>query len=315
MSEPTPANPPPPPPPPRLSLRVRFEHAMLRLREYARENILPLCLGGLIFTFVVVYFANRIFILIGPGEAGVLFRRVTMGTDIDQIYGEGMTIIAPWNKMFIYNVRVQERTQLVEALSSNGLTVRVTVSMRYVPDYRNLGLLHQRVGPDYAEKIVIPEVIAGVREVIGKFLPQDLYTRKTSDISDAIIQSAVRSVRDKFIVLDDVNIVNIRLPALVTNAIESKLTQEQMAEEYKFRIDREEKERERLAIEARGLADYNTIVTQSVTPELLRFKGIDATLELAKSSNAKVIVIGNGQNGGLPLILNTDGAPPPASGR
>ena len=280
---------------------------MLHLRDLAREHILPICLSGLIFTFFCFYLANRIFIFIGPGEAGVLFHRISSGTDTDNIYGEGMSVIAPWNKMFIYTVRVQQRNEIVEALSSNGLTIRVTVQMRYYPEYKNLGLLHQKVGPDYADSIVVPEVTAGVREVIGKYLPQDLYTLKTSDISDAIIQSAVRSVSEKFIVLDDVNIVNIRLPALVTTAIENKLTQEQLAEEYKFRIERQEQGKIRLKTEAEGIAQYNDTITKSITPELLRFKGIDATLELAKSPNSKVIVIGSGKDG-LRLILNPDGA-------
>lgn len=309
---PTPDNPPPPPPRPHYTRRARWEHRLLELREFVRRHLLPLCLGGLIFTFVCIYFAHRIFILIGPGEAGVLFRRLTDGTDMDTIYGEGMSIIAPWNKMFIYTVRVQEHTEMVEALSSNGLTIRVTVSMRYHPEYKNLPFLHQKIGPDYFKRVVLPEVTAGVREVIGKYLPQELYTLKTSDIANGIIQSADRSLHDKFIALDDVNIVNIRLPALVTSAIESKLTQEQMAEEYKFRIARQEQEKVRLRTEAEGISQYNTLVNQSITPELLRFRGIEATLELSKSPNSKVIVIGSGQNG-LPLILNTEGAAAPAA--
>ncbi|GAB1487651.1 prohibitin family protein [Opitutaceae bacterium] len=279
-----------------------------RFRAFAREHMLPLILGGLIFTFLVVYLANRIFILIGPGEAGVLFHRLTNGTDTRRVYGEGMSIIAPWNKMFIYNVRVQERANVVEALSSNGLTITVSVSLRYYPDYSNLGILHQKVGPDYAEKVVIPEVTAGVREVIGRYRPEELYTLKTSAISEAIIQNVVRAVSDKFIVLDDVNIKNIKLPALVTTAIENKLQQEQMAQEYEFRLKREEEEAKRLLTQAGGIAAFNEKVNQSLTEDLLRFKGIEATLELSKSPNSKVVVIGSGADG-LPLILNPDGAP------
>lgn len=275
----------------------------------ARANMVPLCLSGLIFSLLIVYLANSIFILIGPGEAGVLFRRLTNGTDTETIYGEGLNIVAPWNRMFVYNLRVQERTQLVEALSQNGLTIRVTVSMRYFPEKKDLARLHQKVGPDYADRIVQPEVVTGVREVIGKYLPQQLYTENTRLISDAIIEAATRSVSEKFVRLDDVNILNIRLPGLVTSAIESKLTQEQMAEEYKFRQDRAEKEAIRMLTEAQGVAKSNDAISASLTPDMLRFKGIEATLELAKSTNAKVVVVGSGRDG-LPLILNTaDGAP------
>lgn len=282
---------------------------LLRLRSYVRKHTLPLMLGGLVFTFFAVYLANRIFILIGPGEAGVLFRRLQSGTQTERIYGEGLSIIAPWNRMYIYNVRVQEHPEVVLALSSNGLTIRVDVSMRYFPDYPELPILHQKVGPDYAAKVVIPEVIAGAREVIGKYKPDELYTLKTSAISDAIIRSVVRSLKEKFITLDDVNIKNITLPATVTLAIENKLKEEQLAKEYEFRIEREELEAKRLLIQSGGISAFNAGIIPTLTPELLRFKGIEATLELSASPNSKVIVIGGGADG-LPLILNTDGGSP-----
>jgi regulator of protease activity HflC (stomatin/prohibitin superfamily) len=284
---------------------------LLRVRRYIREHTLPLMLGGLVFMFLVVYLANRIFIFIGPGEAGVLFRRLQSGTQINHIYGEGMSIIAPWNRMYIYNVRVQEHPETVKALSSNGLTISVDVSMRYMPDYPELPFLHQKVGPDYAAKVVVPEVIAGVREVIGKYKPDELYTIKTSAISDAIIRNVVRSLKEKFITLDDVNIKKISLPPIVTLAIENKLKQEQLAKEYEFRIERERFEAERLAIQSDGIARFNSGIIPTLTPELLRFKGIEATLELSTSPNSKVVVVGGGSDG-LPLILNTDGTNPAA---
>jgi len=282
---------------------------LLRLRSYVRKHTLPLMLGGLVFTFFAVYLANRIFILIGPGEAGVLFRRLQSGTQTERIYGEGLSVIAPWNRMYIYNVRVQEHPETVLALSSNGLTIKVDVSMRYFPDYPELPILHQKVGPDYAAKVVFPEVIAGAREVIGKYKPDELYTLKTSAISDAIIHSLVRSLKEKFITLDDVNIKNITLPPIVTLAIENKLKEEQLAKEYEFRIAREQLEAKRLLIQSGGISAFNAGIIPTLTPELLRFKGIEATLELSASPNSKVIVIGGGGDG-LPLILNTDGASP-----
>ena len=303
MSEATPA----PIPAPASAEKPRGLAAFTqRLRAFVDEHMLPLILGGLIFTFAVIYLANRIFILVGPGEAGVLFRRLTDGTETVNIRGEGLAIIAPWNKLFLYNVRVQEHATTVEALSTNGLMISVVVSVRYYPDYGKLGLLHQKVGPDYAEKVVMPEVIAGVREIIGRYRPEELYTEKTSAISDAIIQTVVRAVSEKFIVLDDVNIKSIKLPLLVTQAIEAKLQQEQLAQEYEFRLRREIEEAKRLDTQAKGLANYNRQVSETLSPELLRFKGIEATLELSKSNNSKVIVIGAGQDG-LPLILNPDG--------
>ena len=291
--------------------RRGLQGLLLRLRSYVRKHTLPLMLGGLVFTFFAVYLANRIFILIGPGEAGVLFRRLQSGTQTERIYGEGLSVIAPWNRMYIYNVRVQEHPETVLALSSNGLTIMVDVSMRYFPDYPELPFLHQKVGPDYAAKVVIPEVIAGAREVIGKYEPDELYTIKTSAISDAIIRSVVRSLKEKFITLDDVNIKKISLPPIVTLAIENKLREDQLAKEYEFRLERERLEADRLAIKSDGISRFNSGIIPTLTPELLRFKGIEATLELSSSPNSKVIVIGGGSDG-LPLILNADSATSPA---
>jgi len=296
------------PSPARQTKPVRKAKAwLLRTRRWVREHMLPVMLSGLIFTFLVVYLANRIFIMIGPGESGVLFKRLQNGTDLEHIYGEGINIIWPWNKMFIYNVRVQERPTVVEALSSNGLIITVAISVRYYPDYPELPVLHQKVGPDYADKVVMPEVVAGVREVIGKYRPDDLYTLKTSDIAEAIIESVVRSVAEKFIVLDDVNIKTIKLPLMVSTAIENKLREEQMAKEYEFRNEREALEAERLRIKSEGIATYNSNINATLTQHLLQYKGIEATLELAQSPNSKVVVVGSGSDG-LPLILNTEGA-------
>jgi regulator of protease activity HflC (stomatin/prohibitin superfamily) len=318
MTDHLPSAPVPPPPPRPPGLWARFRSGLLALsdglRAWVRDHMVPFLISGLVFTFLVVYLAKNIFIFVDPGQAGVLFHRLTYGTELDRIYGEGMHIIAPWNQMYIYNMRVQARTQTVQALSSNGLMIDVTVSMRYYPEYKQLPLLHQKVGPDYETKIVEPEVITGVREVIGKYRPEDLYTLKTSDISDAIIFSVARRVNDKFIVLDAVNVMNIRLPDLVTLAIEKKLTQEQVSQEYEFRIKSQQQEAQRLSYEAQGIANYNRTIDASVSPNILKYKGIDATLQLATSANAKVVVIGAG-NQGLPLILNDNTSAVPVAPR
>jgi len=121
----------------------------------------------------------------------------------------------------------------------------------------------------------------------------------------------VRSLKEKFITLDDVNIKKISLPPIVTLAIENKLREDQLAKEYEFRLERERLEADRLAIKSDGISRFNSGIIPTLTPELLRFKGIEATLELSSSPNSKVIVIGGGSDG-LPLILNADSATSPA---
>lgn len=275
--------------------------------EFYEQHRAALFITGLIFIFCCALLWTRIFIPVNAGEAAVLFRRFGDGTVVSRVYGEGFHVIFPWNNMTIYNVRVQEQTTIVEALSTNGLKISVTVSMRYMPDYNALPLLHQKVGPRYMEKIVLPEVIEAVREVIGKYRPEELYTAKTSEISQAILATAMRELSDKFLRFDNVVVRKIELPALVVTAIENKLTQEQLYQEYEFRLPREQKEAERKIIEAEGIKAFQDIVTNGLTDTYLRYRGVEATLDLAKSSNSKVIVIGG--KDGLPLILNPDPAP------
>lgn len=141
---------------------------------------------------------------------------------------------------------------------------------------------------------------------MGKYRPQELYTRRTEEMQAQIKSRAAAQVQDRYITIDDVLIRKIVLPASVQQAIQRKLTQEQEAQEYEFRLQKETREAERKRREALGIAAYQTLVAGGLTPQFLRWKGIEATLELAKSSNTKVIVIGNSE--GLPLILNAESA-------
>ncbi len=305
---PPPVTPSPPPPVERTTWYERRVDLFRRnLVEFYQEHRVALYICGLVFLFLCALLWKRIFIPVNAGEASVLFRRFGGGTVVERVYGEGFHVIFPWNRMTIYTVRVQELTTLIEALSTNGLKINVTVSMRYLPDYNALPLLHQKVGPNYLDKIVVPEVTEAVREVIGKYRPEELYTAKTSEISQAILATALRELSDKFIRFDNVVVRRIELPALVVTAIENKLTQEQLFQEYEFRLPREQKEAERKVVEAEGIRAFQEIVSAGLTDTYLRYRGVEATLDLAKSNNAKVIVIGG--KDGMPLILNPDPTP------
>jgi regulator of protease activity HflC (stomatin/prohibitin superfamily) len=165
-----------------------------------------------------------------------------------------------------------------------------------------LGYLHDLVGEDYLESIIRPEIRSVTREVIGEYLPEELYSTKREEVEDKIYEITSKSIADKYIFLDAILIRDVTLPKTLQAAIENKLRQEQEALEYEFKILRESKEAERKRIEAEGISDFQRIVTKTITPQLLKWKGVEATQELSKSPNAKVIVIGNG-DGDLPIIL------------
>ncbi len=273
------------------------------IREWLHERSTPLLIATLLILLVLVFFWPYIFISIYPGQRGVLWSRF-FGTVTDRPpYQEGLVFVLPWNRVYIYDVRFKHAVRNVKVLSSDGLEIQVEISVRYEPVEEHLGRLHQQVGPDFLNIVVIPEVEAAVREVIGKYRPEELYTVRRSQIQDEITDLSQREITDRFVHVDEVLVREIVLPLRVRTAIENKLAEEQKMLQYDFVLQREEKEAERKAIEARGIQNFQSIVNQGITPAYLRWKGIDATLKLAGSTNAKIVIIGAGPDG-LPVILN-----------
>ena len=188
--------------------------------------------------------------------------------------------------MFIYSTRIQEDRSVMEVLSANGLTIRTELSYRYRPIQESIGYLHNNVGENYHERIVIPEIRSATREVIGKYLPEELYSSKRDSIQTEIFDCDQQN-RKKNIELDAVLIRDVGLPEKLKQAIERKLEQEQSSLEYEFRLTRAEKEADRQRIEAEGKVVANRILSQSLTDKVLKDKGIEATLRLAEGQTQK----------------------------
>ncbi len=154
----------------------------------------------------------------------------------------------------------------------------------------------------YPQKVIIPQVESVLRTTIGKYLPEEVYTTKRAVIQKYLLEASAQ-VSSKFIIIDEVIIRQIELPAQIKEAIENKLTQQQKAEAYEFIIEREKKEKIRKKIKAQGIQTFQRIVATTLTDRLLAWKGVEATLALAQSDNTKVVVIGRGKDG-LPIILD-----------
>lgn len=439
----------------------------MRFREKLRESTPYVIVTTLVSLFILAYLFHRIFITVPAGHAGVHFEWLGEGTDVNTMYGEGLHVIAPWNTLTIYNLRVQEVDQVFEVLTSDGLAIEATMSIRFRPSDRLLGMLHKEHGPDYINSYLLAELGSSARRVTGLVTPSEFYSsardsveeaidehlrwelreldeflntdwpdppgydkwlitqgepliealgmdedaarlfkmaasdslnlglvindladgplkdklaelgpienyylmsahhdsladrhqvlseqlnavesvlldsdeeRKTglfglvSELGDSVIvahydsikvefeqvESSLKQLRMRlrtivgsydryFMALDihDVLIKSIVLPPQIAGAIQNKLEQEQVAEEFTFRVIRERREAERKRVEAEGIRDFQTIIADGIDEDLLKWKGIEATLELAKSENAKVIIVGGGEDG-LPLILNTE---------
>jgi len=277
----------------------RWYHRVAQSGEhYTNRVLLIVALTALL----ALYFWPHMFITVRSGEVGVLFLRFAGGTQTDRVLGEGQKIIAPWDKLFIYNVRVQEAKHSLVVLSQEGLPVTLDLSIRYHPEMQLVGLLHNRVGPDYRDKIVVPEVESALRLTLGAYPVSAVYGSQRGVVQAAINES-LEQVEQKFVKIDDVVIRKVELPETVRQSIEQKMLQRELAESYPYRMEVATREAERLRIEAGGLKDYNELINASLTPTVLQWAGIAATRELAKSANAKTVVVGSQGTGGLPLIL------------
>ncbi|HWA08526.1 MAG TPA: prohibitin family protein [Opitutaceae bacterium] len=287
--------------PKRRGLRRRMRD---NAREIWNEHKVLFVILFFFFLFLVAFFWNRIFIKVDAGEAGVLYRLFGGGTVTDQPpYGEGLHVIFPWNKMFIYNARVQQVADDFTVLSQDGLAIHVEVSIRYRPQYEFLGKLHKDVGYDYVDKVVKPEIQAQFRFVLGQYKPDEIYTSQ-GFIVQTVVQGALAEISERYILLDDLLLKSVTLPRPVAESIESKLRAQQLAQEFDYRLATETKEAQRKKIEAEGIRNFQDTITGSgISEQFLRFKGIEATLELAKSPNAKIVIIGGGDDR-LPLILD-----------
>ncbi|WP_339660167.1 prohibitin family protein [Croceibacter atlanticus] len=263
---------------------------------------LPIIIGVVIIIIILAKSA----ITIGSGEAGVLYKTFGGGVVTEESpLGEGFHLIAPWNKVIVYEVRQQEVFEKMKVLSSNGLEINIDASAWFQPIYDDLGKLHRQKGRDYKERVLLPSIRSAARSVVGRYTPEQLYSSKRDAIQQEIFEETRNLVNDQFIQLNEVLVRDVTLPPTIKDAIERKLRQEQESLEYEFRLTKAEKEAERQRIDAEGKAAANRILSASLTDKILQEKGIEATLQLSKSPNAKVVVVGGGDSG-LPIILGNN---------
>ncbi len=278
----------------------RFAHTF---RLYATRLLMIL----VVVLFIVIYFWRDVFITVQSGQVAVLYLRFGGGTQTDRVLGEGLKIIAPWDKLFIYDIRVQEVKHDMDVLTAEGLKVNLSLSIRYHPEAQLVGLLQENIGQDYRDKIVIPEVESALRTTMAMFPMTDVYGSQRGLVQQAINES-LEKVQEKFVSIDEVVLREVNLPIPVKDTIEQKMIQKELAESYMYRLDVARQEAARRQIEVTSIANYNSTLDKSLSANVLKWEGIQATKELAKSPNAKTIIIGNQSSTGLPLILGNETA-------
>jgi regulator of protease activity HflC (stomatin/prohibitin superfamily) len=313
----------------------RTRHAWWRFVE---RQLPMLVIYLMVATLIGIVLAPYMLVTVPSGYVGVLWKRFGGGTVLDprRLKNEGMRITLPWNKVFLYDLRLQSATETYNAISRDGISLTASINIRFRLKRESVPQLHQSIGPNYVQALVVPEIGNRMREVIAEYTAEDVYSTKRAEIQDKIRKRAEAMLGEKMaeggegeeeesapyriplyamLNLIDTLILGIELPSAVVTAINRKIEQYYISEEYKFRVAREIRESERKKIEAEGISEFQQIVTQGISDSYLRWRGIEATLQLAQSSNAKIVIVGGGKDG-LPIILgNVDASsaqPPPA---
>ncbi|MCL6266021.1 prohibitin family protein [Flagellimonas myxillae] len=270
------------------------------------ERLPKIALPTVVAFIILIFIVSNSAVNISAGEAGVLWKRFGGGVVTDKKpLGEGFHLVAPWNKVYVYEVRRQEIFEKMKVLSSNGLDIQLDASAWYQPNYNDLGKLHQEIGENYLQRIILPTIRSAARSVVGRYTPEQLYSSKRDAIQQEIFEETEKIVGKQYISLDEVLVRDVTLPPTIKEAIERKLKQEQESLEYEFRLVTAQKEAQRQRIEAQGKADANKILSASLTDKILQDKGIEATLKLSESPNSKIVVVGSSGDG-LPLILGNN---------
>ncbi|MFG1410554.1 SPFH domain-containing protein [Xanthobacter sp. VTT E-85241] len=290
-----------------------------------RRRIALILLVALVF---VVFLAPYMIVNVPVGSGGVLWRRFG-GTELRFSIPSGVTIKWPWDIVYIYDLRLQARNVDIVAITSDGLNISISITYRWFLNQKFLPHLNSVLGPSYAETLLLPEVNAATRREFAMFAVRDYYgpTRENmmQRVYRAVVDPGVRNYicsqqdvavenangnwQDCLIILTDVLVRDVALPPRIVAAIQSKIEQEQLVQEMQYRVEREHFESDRKYIEAEGIRKFQETVQSGISENYLKWRGIEATVLLATSPNAKTVVVGG--NNGLPLILNTgDSATP-----
>lgn len=266
---------------------------------------LPIIILGVIGFIVFMTLSSSLFYTIEATERAVVFYPFGDGLDKDHVIPPGTHLKAPWNDVYAYRVNETSSEENMDVLDKNGLSIHVDISVRFFPLPEKIGYVHENFTRDYVNILVIPEVRSTVRQVMGRYTAEEIYSTKRAEVELSIKDETETVLNKNYVHATAVLIRSIELPEQIKGAIESKLQQEQEALAYQFRLDKERSEAERKRIAAEGESRANLIINNSLTDKLLKMRGIEATLELAKSPNSKVVVIGSGKDG-LPMILGNN---------
>lgn len=280
--------------------RFRAAFRRLNLNRFIHRHHFRVTLTLLIASFFLVLLWSTIVIPINAGHEGVYWSRFLGGTREKRLT-EGTRLKFPWDAITIYDLRMQANREVTNVLTEDGMTIVIDFVAHYRPVSGSLPVLHRTLGPAYATNVVLPIVVSSVREVLGNYSADEIYTRDEKDLLSEVDTLVAQRVEAYPVDFQAVLFQRIELPPAMAQGIVDKLLQEQKFLAYTHILNATDAERQRKEIEARGIRTFEEVSGIS----MLRWRGLDVTAELAKSPNAKIVIMGTGADG-LPLILNAD---------
>ncbi|MFZ2904735.1 MAG: prohibitin family protein [Cyclobacteriaceae bacterium] len=266
------------------------------------RRILPFIVVGVIALFVIAGISSSLFFTLGATERAVIFYKFGDGLDKENILQPGFHTKAPWNDLIVFDVSEVTTGENMDINDKNGLPIHVDVNVRHAPFGDKIGYLYEKFKNDYIGRLVVPEVQSMTRQVLARYTAEEIYSTKRAEVENTIKVETEKVLNENYVNAKAVLIKSIVLPDQIRQSIQNKLQQEQEALAYQYRLDKEKSEAERKRIAAEGESRANNIINNSLTDKLLKMRGIEATLELAKSPNSKVVIVGSGKDG-LPMIL------------
>ena len=258
-------------------------------------------LSILLLILIAIAAANSVS-CVRTGHVGVV---TTFGRVTGRTMGEGIHLVNPLSRVNQLDIKSQEVKERAAVPSKEGLIMGLEASVLYHLDPSLAAELFQKIGPNYREVLLVPNFRSSMRAVTATNTASALYSDARDAMAHQILSELKNQVQPRGIVVENVLLRDLQLPETLKHAIEAKQQAQQDAQRMEFVLQKERQEAERKRVEAAGIKDFQDIVSQGISDKLLQWKGIEATMELARSSNSKIVVVGNSKNG-LPLIFSTD---------
>lgn len=276
-----------------------------RKKVVQQRNIMfrtAMMVSGTIALLAVLLVLSQFFTIIPAGYVGVVD---FFGIVSDHTLSAGINAVNPMAKIQKYSIQTKEHKEAMQVLSREGLTIGLEISALYRLNPDSAARVYKTIaGGDYETIVLIPQFRSMSRAVTASFQASALYSTERERLGEAIMAELAKVVSPRGIIIEATPLRNVGLPAQLTEAIEQKQRADQESQRMEFVLTKEKQEADRKRIEAQGIADFQKIVATGISDQLLRWKGIEATMKIAESQNAKVIIIGSGKDG-LPIILDT----------